>query len=110
MPQTAAMLGTSIEALARMSAEDQLDYVARYFAPMRGRLRNLGDLYCGILWPAGIGKPDDAVLFAKGGARPALYLQNRGLDIDHNGAVTRGEVVAKVKAQLAAGLLPSNAS
>ena len=110
MPQTAALLHTTTEKLAAMSAVDQLAYVDLYFRPWRGRLHNLGDLYCAILWPSGVGQPDDHVLFAAGGARPKLYLQNKGLDLDHNGAVTRGEVTAKVSALLAEGLLPANAA
>jgi hypothetical protein len=109
MPQTAAALGTTIERLAAMTAEDQLFMVDAYFKPWHGRLKNLGDLYCAILWPAGIGQAESAVLFKAGGARPALYLQNRGLDLDHNGAITRGEVTARVRAKLAEGLLPANA-
>ncbi len=108
MPQTALMLGTTSEQLAAMSAEDQLNYVWKYLSPQKGRLNNLGDIYLSILWPAGIGKSDDWVLFAAGGARPKLYLQNKGLDTDHDGAVTRGETIAKVKAKLAEGMKPAN--
>ena len=41
-----------------MTAVDQLDYVNLYLRPWHGRLRNLGDLYCSILWPAGVGQAD----------------------------------------------------
>ena len=75
MPQTAAALGTSVEQLAAMSAEDQLFVVDRYFRPWREKMRTLGDLYCAILWPAGVGKADSAVLFRQGGDRPKLYLR-----------------------------------
>ena len=110
MPQTAGQLHTTIEKLAAMTAVEQLAYVDLYFCPWHGRLHNLGDLYCAILWPAGGGKPDSAVLFAKGGTRPALYLQNKGLDIDHHNDVERGEVTAKVYPELVRGLLPANAA
>src|SRR5215813_9792931 len=63
MPSTAAALGTSTEALAKMSAEAQLDFVRQYFAPQRGRLQSLDDVYMAILWPAAIGKASDFVLF-----------------------------------------------
>jgi hypothetical protein len=107
MPQTAAMLGTSSSALARMSAEGQLDYVERYFMPAKGRLKNLGDLYCWVLWPGGVGKTDDAVLFSRA-LRPTTYLQNKGLDFDHDGDITRAEVVARVKTLYATGLKTGN--
>lgn len=110
MPQTAAALGTSTIALARMTAERQLDFVARYFAPWKGRLENLGDLYMAILWPAGVGKPDSAVLFDRADVKhPKLYLQNKGLDFDHNGRITRGEACRAVAAKLAKGLKPEHA-
>ncbi|WBO22314.1 lysozyme family protein [Sphingomonas abietis] len=110
MPQTAGQLHTTTAKLAALTAEQQLDYVDLYFRPYRGRLHNLGDLYCAILWPAGVGKPDSTVLFGKGGANPKLYLQNAGLDLDHDGDITRGEVTAKVQALLAQGLLAANAA
>ncbi|WBO21990.1 lysozyme family protein [Sphingomonas abietis] len=110
MPQTAGQLHTTTAKLAAMTAEQQLDYVDLYFRPYRGRLHNLGDLYCAILWPAGVGKPDSTVLFGKGGDNPKLYLQNAGLDLDHDGGITRGEVTAKVQALLAQGLLAANAA
>lgn len=111
MPQTAAALGTTTEALAEMTAEDQLDYVRRYFWPHRGKLANLGDCYMAILWPAGIGKPDSFILFDRNDPdHPARYVQNAGLDLDHNGQITRGEAYARVRAKLAEGLEPQNAS
>lgn len=110
MPQTAFLLQTSTDLLAKMDAVHQLSYVERYFAPWTGRLRNLGDVYGAVLWPAMIGKPDDHIVFAQGGARPKIYLQNRGLDLDRDGDVEKREVVAKVAAKLAKGLRPENAS
>jgi hypothetical protein len=109
MPQTASALGTTTAALAAMTPEQQLDFVDYYFRPWRGHLHNLSDLYMAILWPAGIGKSDDAVLFDKADtAHPKLYLQNRGLDVNANGQITRGECCAKVKDMLALGMAPGN--
>lgn len=107
MPATARGLGTTTDALARMTAVQQLDYVERYFLPYRGKLRNLGDLYMAILWPAGVGKPDSYVLWdAK--TRPTTYRQNAGIDINRDGVITRAEALAKVSGLLAEGLLPGN--
>ena len=109
MPQTAAALGTSTAALAAMSAEAQLEYVADYFRPWTGRLHSLGDTYGAILWPAMIGKPDSYVVFDKAdAAHPKLYLQNHGLDADSNGKITRAEVCSRVQLLLARGLQPGN--
>lgn len=111
MPSTAASLGTSTDALAAMTAEQQLDYVADYFAPWNGRLKTLADLYMAILWPAAIGKPDDFVLFDKvDQAHPARYRQNAGLDVNHDGKVTKREAAAKVMALRSEGLNTLNAA
>lgn len=97
MPQTAAALGTSTPHLASMSPEDQLNYVWKYFAPYKGRLHNLGDIYMAILWPAAIGKPDSYVLFDRD-TGPHAYAQNKGLDFNHDGRITRAEAYQRVAA------------
>lgn len=104
MPSTARALGTTTAALAKMTAEDQLNYVWKYFAPFRGRLNNLGDVYMAILWPKGVGKSDSYVVFDSGVA----YRQNAGLDINKDGDVTRGECLTKVKDKLSKGLKAAN--
>lgn len=104
MPSTAVALGTTTAELARMTAEDQLNYVWKYFAPYDGKLKNLGDVYMAILWPKAVGQPDSYVLFDRGIA----YRQNAGLDKDKNGKITREECIAKIRDKLRKGLLPSN--
>lgn len=104
MPSTAKGLGTSSEALSKMTAIEQLDYVYKYFLPYKGRLKNLGDIYMAILWPAGIGKKDDYVLWTKD-KRPTTYLQNKGLDVNKDGAITRAECIKKVIEKKERGLL-----
>jgi hypothetical protein len=100
MPSTAKGLGTTSEALAGMSAESQLEFVEKYF---KGQppVRTLEDVYMAILWPRAVGKPNDYVLFA---APSVQYHQNRGLDRDRDGAVTKAEAAAAVGAKLARGL------
>lgn len=105
MPATARGLGTSTQALALMTAVDQLDWVRMYFKPYTGRLHTLSDVYMAILWPAAVGKPEDFVLFAK----PSIaYTQNAGLDLDRDGQITKAEAAALVQAKLDRGLLPGN--
>lgn len=104
-PATAAALGTTTAKLAVMSAENQLDYVNRYFSPYAGRLANLGDVYMAILWPKAIGKPDDYVLFA---APSVAYQQHKGLDLNKDDKVTRHEAYARVEAKLAKGMKIEN--
>lgn len=106
MPATARALGTTTDALAAMSAEDQLNYVYKYFEPYKGRLRNLSDLYMAILWPKAVGKPDDYVLFQGPGS--ITYRQNAGLDANRDARVTKAETAAKLYAMRAEGLRPGN--
>jgi hypothetical protein len=103
MPTTAKGLGTSTQALAKMTPEDQLRYVYHYFKPFTGRLHNLGDVYMAILWPKGVGKPDHYVLFDRNKA-PTTFRQNAGLDVNRDGLVTRAECLVKVNEKLAKGL------
>lgn len=111
MPQTAAALGTSSNALAKMTAVQQLEYVERYFLQWKGKLRTLADLYSAVLWPGAIGKPPDYVLFRRDDTRtPKRYLQNAGLDFNKDGLVTKAEMASKVEAFLLQGLKPEFAS
>ena len=110
MPRTARALGTTTENLAAMTAEDQLEYVRRYFSPYVGRLWTLEDCYMAILWPRAISKPLDYVLFSRGDpVCPARYQQNAGLDKDRDGNVTKLEAASHVRAELERGLKPENA-
>jgi len=86
MPSTARSLGTTTAALAQMSAADQLDYVERYFQPYRGKMATISDA---------------TVLFKS--PSPA-YQQNKGLDANNDGQVTKAEAAAKVVQKLTKGL------
>lgn len=97
----------SCEKLAKLSDIDQLDYVLKYFQPYKGRLKNLGDLYMSILWPAGIGKDDSYVLWSEAD-RPTTFRQNAGLDVNGDKVITRAECLIKVSAKLVKGLHPAN--
>jgi len=111
MPSTAAALGTSTEALERMTGPEQLNYVFNYFEPHRAQLHTLSDVYMAILWPGAIGKPEGWVLFDQADkAHPKLYLQNRGLDFNQDGKITKAEAAAGPARQLDAGLRPGNAA
>lgn len=107
MPKTAIELGTTTDELARMSAEDQLNYVYKYFAPYKGRLNGLSDVYMAILWPRAVGKPESYVLWDRA-TMPTTYRQNAGLDANRDGRVTKAECSAKLHAIKAEGLKPEN--
>jgi len=100
LPDTAVELGTNTADLAAMTAEDQMDYVEKYFSPYKNRLETIEDVYMAILWPAAIGKANSWVLFSKPSAQ---YDRNSGLDTNKDGAVTKEEAAAMVKAKLIKG-------
>lgn len=104
--EAAADCGTTVEALVKMTAEQQIDYVYLYFKPLTGKLRNLGDLYMKILYPVAVGKSDDYVLFVEGAGK--AYIQNKGLDVNKDGKITRGECLIKVTDKVVRGLNPIN--
>ena len=101
MPRTARAMGTTTDALAALSAEAQLDWVRQYFSPWGHRLRGIEDLYMAILWPRAVGKPLAYVMFRDG---QAAYAQNKGLDANRDGQVTKGEACMRVLAKRAKGL------
>ena len=100
MPSTARGLGTTTEALARMSRTEQLQYVERYLVNAGVKPgASLSDLYMAVLFPAAVGKSDDFVLFGNGamsGYTGVAYQQNRGLDSNGDGSITKAEASAKV--------------
>lgn len=100
MPSTAKGLKTTTSALAKMTPEKQLDYVEKYFQPYKGKIKSIEDLYMAVLWPAAIGKKDSYVLFKVG---TKAYQQNKGLDTDSDGNITKFEAAAKVRAKLRRG-------
>lgn len=101
MPRTAKGLGTSINALKRMSAIRQLDFVEKYFSPYAGRLKDLDDLYMAILWPKAVARPASYVLFRE---PQRAYKLNKGLDANVDGAVTKAEAAMRVRQHLIEGM------
>jgi hypothetical protein len=100
LESTAQGLGTSTEALAQMTRAEQMAYVQRYLEPYAGRIRNFGDLYMAIHWPAGVGQSDDYVMYREGSRE---YTANRGLDANGDGTVTRGETMAVIEQRVGRG-------
>lgn len=93
MPNTAKVLGTTVDALFNMSAVAQLFFVGKYFAPFADKLSTPGDYYMAVFMPAHIGKPADFVLFKKG---EKGYEQNAGLDLDKDGTIKVGDVTRAI--------------
>lgn len=107
MPSTAQSLGTSTAALAALTPEQQLDWVEKYFAPYKGRLLTLADLYMAILWPKAVGQPLEYVLWDSK-SMPTTFRQNAGLDANKDGIITKAECSAKLYATKAEGQRKEN--
>lgn len=93
MDKTAQRLGTTTTELSKMSVPEQMEYVIKYLEPYKDRIKNIGDLYMAVLWPAGVGKKGNYILFRKGDGN---YAGNAGLDKERKGYVTRGDAVLQV--------------
>lgn len=100
LESTAKGLGTSTSALAKMSRVEQMEYVEKYLRPFKGRMKNLGDVYMAIHWPAGVGKDDSYVMYRKGSKN---YVANKNLDVNGDGTVTRGESLQRVRRSAGSG-------
>ena len=100
LESTAKGLGTSTSALAKMSRVEQMEYVEKYLRPFKGRMKNLGDVYMAIHWPAGVGKDDSYVMYRKGSNN---YVANKNLDVNGDGTVTRGESLQRVRQSAGSG-------
>jgi murein DD-endopeptidase MepM/ murein hydrolase activator NlpD len=107
-----------VKEFADMSAIQQLNYVKKYFEPLRGKTVEFVDFYLQVLFPASSQK-DDHIVFASSldklttrtseseklrNLRVNAYNQNSGLDINKDGVVWKSEVKAKVQIYITEGL------
>ena len=98
MPNTASELGTSTDALSRMSSVEQLGYVERYFNNRSdvGELNTLEGVYTTVLY--GSPRPDaNSTLFSQGSA---AYRANAPLDTNRDGRITAGEATSFVRQRI----------
>lgn len=91
MPATARALGTSIEALSRMSNVQQLDYVYKYFAAKSGKIFSLYDLYKITFFPISLGKAGNWVFQSKDLQASTVARQNKIFDLNKDGQITVDE-------------------
>lgn len=101
LPSTARGLGTSTDALARMSSVEQLEYVEKYLAQpqYRGKIGTVEGIYTSILSGTARQNPND-VLFRRG---TRAYEQNP-LDWNRNGEITAAEAATPVTARMFGGV------
>lgn len=104
----ASDLGTTLDALAKMSQLEQLDWVFKYFDMWERRGKKytqLEDFYLTIFYPKAVGMKPDETLFLSGTTN---YTQNRGFDLDKDGRISIGEISSKLRDSFYTGLLPTN--
>jgi hypothetical protein len=101
----AESVGTTKEALLKMSDIEQLDYVEEFLNKKKYMgLSKLEDLYAAVHWPAATGRKDDYVLYSKQeGKAGKNYRSNAPLDANKDGKVTLKEAAAMVRAKLDEG-------
>lgn len=106
MRATALNLGTTTEALAKMTAVRQLAFVYKYFKGFGSDHSDwdLADTYMAILLPSMLGKPLDSPM----NWSQSAHNVNKGLDKDRSGWVTKREAYQKVKDMYDLGSQPEN--
>ncbi len=91
---TAAGLGTTTAAIRRMNAVEQLRLIEKFFTPFRGKLNSLGDVYLATFRGFIVAGGPETVVAPLNGSRIErhVYYLNRGLDVNRNGRITKGEL------------------
>ena len=94
IPETAQSLGTSTEALANMSAVEQLEYVDKFLGQYleEGGNYSGGDLYATIFLPA----YRDQDILTSSGDGTGYYDANAGLDVDGNGDISKADLDKRI--------------
>ena len=92
-------IGTTRQALAKMSAIEQLDYVYLYFKDYIGKLEDAVDLYWVMCTTKPIGKGDYDVVYDSR-SNPSAYNGNAGMDHDKDGKITRRDLKEHLEIQL----------
>lgn len=93
MPATAKELGTTTDALAKMTNVQQLDYVEKYFRMQirrHGTIDNVAEAYLAVFYPAAIAWPMDRKF------PNAVYRQNKVFDLNSDGTLTKTEIIEKI--------------
>jgi len=91
---TAQSMGTTTEAIRRMSPVEQLRLVEKYLSPFRGRLNSLSDVYSAVFRGFIVEGGETSVVapLGKSNKERRVYSLNRWLDFNGDGKITKGEL------------------
>ena len=102
IPDTAKSLGTSVNALKKMSAEEQLTYVEKFLVTNKksagyssNTALDAGSLYALVFLPS---RAKFSTLSTK---NDKYYAKNKGLDANNDGKITKDELNTRVKSYYA---------
>ena len=100
MPDTARGLGTTVEALKKMSNVQQLDYVKKYF--QGGKYNSYLDLYLKTFYPKALNEKDNYILGSEVSDARARKIaqQNKAIDLNKDGYITLGEFKKWTKSRI----------
>jgi hypothetical protein len=109
MPKTAVGLGTTTDALRKMSNVEQLDWVQKYFIEIKKwthkELNTYEDLYLATFFPAALGKPDGYILETKTLHADTIAKANKIIDLNGNLEITVGEFKEYCRRHLGASVV-----
>jgi hypothetical protein len=88
---TQAQKDAAIKYFENMSFKVQMQWVRKYYAPYRGKLKSLEDTYLVVFYPALIGTPDNTSI------RDTAYAQNKGFDFNSDGLITKYEITSTIR-------------
>lgn len=100
MPATAQGLGTTTAALRAMTAVQQLEYVYKYYAPYKAKIKGYVDMYLATLFPLALGQSADFVLQSSRISASAIASANPAFDLNHDRKITVGEISQRMMIQI----------
>lgn len=95
LESTARFLGTTTDALIKMSNVEQMEYVKKHLGIFKGKYKDYVDLYCGIFYPAAVGKPDTYRITSD-----KIAKQNPLFDINKDFDISKSEIREALKRQI----------
>ncbi|MBO0934603.1 hypothetical protein [Fibrella aquatilis] len=105
----ASQVGSTKDALSKLTAIQQLDYVEKYFVSWKavGKMHSLEDVYTIVFAPAYLGRDPASVIHRKG---TAAYAANAPLDRGKKGYITLADIQATIRKYVPSGYVEPTTS